>query len=176
MLSRLREFWLEALLFAIAIGQAEVLREYLLATGSRDTVQLTVAIYSTELLICFAGLWGVSGLVMATVMFCVGLISVYHLYGAETPGHAYFGLGVWLGTIANYSRRRLLARVHTRNAGVAADHRGVVDGRALQNWPVARLRQEFDLSHRKAKEMKELLASGRPVSTAWIEANRKEGG
>lgn len=168
-----REYWLEGLLFAIATGNAEVLRAYLLSTGSADVWQLTIAVYATELLVCTVGMWGIPGLVMALVLFLTSLWSINHQYGAQAIGHSYFSVAIFTGTVANYVRRRGTVVRLKKELGAEFTDKGVLDTKELTGMSVAGLRDRFGLSHRRAKEMQESIRSGRPISESWIRENRK---
>lgn len=174
------EYWLEFLLFLCALGSAETLHAYLLQTGSKDTWQLVVAIYASELVLCFAGMWGITGLIMATVMFSAGMYSVWTIYGDQTVGHGYFQLTVLLGTFANYGRHQFMASKLTAKLRTTVDNnvnvnsKGIVDMTPYVNCSVAELREKFKLSHRKAKELKQMISTKVPVSNQWLVDHRRD--
>lgn len=99
------EYGLETLLVLIGLGNAETLHQYLITTGSPDTWQLIVAVYSTELLIVWATVWGTVGLCISAVMFVVSMISIRSVYGEYWIGHAYFSISLFCGAVGNYFRR-----------------------------------------------------------------------
>lgn len=99
------EFGLEALLFLIALGNADVLHHYLIKTGSTPTWQLAVAVYATELLVVWASLWRTIGLLISAVLFMVSIISIRSVFGHEWFGHAGFSLAIFCGSLGNYVRR-----------------------------------------------------------------------
>ena len=99
------EYGLETLLFAIALGNADVLHHYLLQTGSADTWQLTVAIYATELLVVWASLWRTVGLFISLVLFFVSMVSIWSIFPGNEIGHSGFSLAIFCGSLGNYVRR-----------------------------------------------------------------------
>ena len=184
-----KEYWLEALLLAIAIGNAEVLREYLTSTGSQDVWQLTVAIYATEILIATVSMWGIPGLVLALVMFCTSLWSISEQFGDQAVGHAYFSISLFAGSVANYVRRDQMSRSLTKafakskapavpgqapqaNPLIQFNSRGQLDPKPFLGMGARQLRDIFQLSHNKAKELREALAAGQTVTKDWLEKNR----
>lgn len=96
--------WLEILLFVIALGNADVLYQYLVQTGSKDTWQLKAAIYATELLVVWATLWRTVGLFISAVLFAVSIVSIHSVYPDHWFGHSGFSLAIFCGAIGNYVR------------------------------------------------------------------------
>lgn len=184
-----KEYWLEGLLLAIAIGNAEVLREYLTNTGAKDVWQLTVAIYATEVLIATVSMWGIPGLVLALVMFVTSLWSINEQFGAHAIGHSYFSISLFAGSVANYVRRYEQASKHNKayakaskpavpgqapqaNPLVVFNSKGQLDPAPFLGMGARQLRDIFQLSHNKAKEMREALARGETVTKQWLDQNR----
>lgn len=99
------DYGLEALLFFIAVGNAEVLHQYLIATGSEDSWQLTIAIYATEILVVWASLWKTVGLFISAVLFMVSMVSISSVFGDDWLGHSGFSLAIFCGSLGNYVRR-----------------------------------------------------------------------
>ena len=185
-----REYWLEALLFAIAVGNADVLRQYMVKTGSQETWQLTVAIYATEVLIASVSMWGVPGLVLALVMFATSLWSISHMFGDQFIGHAYFSISLFAGSVANYVRRAERSRAYTKAfnqshapavpgqpATVPASQftfnaKGQLDPTPFVAMGASGLRAVFGLSHNKAKELRAIFLAGDTVTKQWLDENR----
>lgn len=182
---KFKEYWLEGLLLAIAIGNAEVLKEYMVATGSKDVWQLTIAIYATEVLIATVSMWGIPGLVLALVMFVTSLWSIQAQFEQQWVGHAYFSISLFAGSVANYVRRyeasskatKSFAKNHTAPAAAAGvqftfNAKGQLDPAPFIGMGARQLRDIFQLSHNKAKEMREALAAGQTVTKQWLDQNR----
>lgn len=182
-----KEYWLEALLLCIAIGNAEVLREYLIDTGSKDVWQLTTAIYATEVLIATVSMWGVPGLVLALVMFVTSLWSINEQFKEHAIGHSYFSISLFAGSVANYVRRSERSRKLTKafakanvpgqapsaNPLIQFNSRGQLDPAPFLGMGARQLREIFQLSHNKAKELREAIAAGQSVTKDWLEKHRQ---
>lgn len=188
----LKEYWLEILLLAIAIGNADVLRQYLTGTGSSDDWQLTLAIYSTELLIATVSIWGMPGLALALIMFMTSLWAIKEQFPEQWIGHAYFSVSLFAGSVANYVRRAEKSRSLTKAfnklvspsqasaasaAGVTVgqftfNSKGQLDPAPFLNMGARQLRDIFSLSHNKAKELRQAFLAGQTVTKDWLEKNK----
>lgn len=93
---------IHVLLYVIACGNAETLRLYLTSTGAPNSWQLIAAIYSTELLIVLATMWGTTGAVISTVMFLVSMQSIRSVYAHNWIGHCYFSISLYCGAMGVY--------------------------------------------------------------------------
>jgi len=177
------EYWLEILLLAIALGNAEVLRQYLTSTGSNDSWQLTIAIYATEVLVATVSMWGIPGLVLALVMFVTSLWSIHQQFDEQWIGHAYFSISIFAGSCANYVRRaeksRAITKDYQRRAAAAGatvaqevrfNAKGQLDPAPFAKMSARQLRDVFGLSHRKAKELRRVFLSGGTVTKEWLES------
>lgn len=96
--------WLHILLFIISIGNADVLWQYLISTGSKDTWQLKAAIYATEMLVVWATAWGTIGLFISAVLFAVSMVSIHSVYPEHWVGHSGFSLAIFCGALGNWVR------------------------------------------------------------------------
>lgn len=158
---------LEILLFAIALGNANVLHIYLIATGSEPTWQLIIAVYATELLIVWASLWGTTGLMISTVLFTVSTVSIRHQFGENWFGHLGFSLAIYCGSIGNYVRRggyrdlQVIQRLIWRRTVEVLD---------LSGLSVADIRDKFFLTLDRASLVKQMRDAGITITTEIINA------
>lgn len=96
--------WLEILAFFIAAGNADVLHQYLVMTGSKDTWQLIIAVYSVELLIVLATQWKTIGVVISLALFAVSMVSIHSIFKEHWFGHSGFSIAIFCIALGNYVR------------------------------------------------------------------------
>lgn len=160
----IKDFGLEALLFFIAIGNADVLHHYLISTGSTDSWQLIIAVYATELLVVWASLWRTIGLFISAVLFMVSMVSISSVFKTEWLGHSGFSLAIFCGSLGNYVRRGGWLELGTaynfimRSLGKAKEIAPIVFD--LTNMTVAEIRVRFNISLNHANILKEMHSKG----------------
>jgi hypothetical protein len=177
------EYGLEALLFVITLGSADVIYQYLTSTGSKDTTQLRMAVYAVEMLIVWASLWGGIGLLISFALFLINLISIHSVYGQHWLGHTLFSVAVFLGSVGNYTRRvgwnevrwlietyRSIKRKGTETIAVVQATNPLATVLSLSGLSVADIRKQFNLSLAAANVVKAKVDSGLEVTEEWIKS------
>lgn len=181
-----KPYWLETLLFCVALGNADLWRDYLIDTGAKDSIQLIVAIYATELVIVSAGMWGISGLAIATVMFAISLVAVKSRYGipdsfwgGEWIAHSYFCVTIYAGTFGNYIRRKVPQLQNKKALGavgktVEVDENGILDHTSIAKMSVQKIQQQFNISKLyRAQKLQKMAREGKPITMQIIEAMKQ---
>lgn len=174
----LAEYGLEALLFVIAAGNADVLHTYLLETGSKDTPQLLFAIYATELLVVTASLWGTIGLAISFVLFLVSMVSIASVFGDYWLGHSGFSLAIFCGAVGNYVRRggwRELGVVYNFVVKKVPDVIPVVVAAIIvdiANMSMLDITKQFNTTFTHANLLKALSGAGVVITDRMIEDTR----
>lgn len=179
----LKEHWIIFLLFCVAIGNADVWLDYLITTGAKDSPQLTIAIYATELVIVSAPLWGGWGVFIATAMFGTSLIAIHSTYAdpnnfwsGDWWGHSYFSITIWLGTIGEYARKRIPQLNNKKALGAAGeavgvDNQGILDHKAIAKMSVARIMQQFNITKQyRAHKLQQEARAGKQITMDMIKA------
>lgn len=180
-----REYWIQFLLFCVAIGNADVWRDYLVTTGAKDSVQLIIAIYATEMVIVSASLWGGWGVAIAAAMFLSSLVAIHSTYGDGTwfggdwIGHSYFSITIFLGTVGEYARKKVPQLQNKKALGavgktVEVDENGVLDHTSIAKMSVQKIQQQFNISKLyRAQKLQKMAREGKPITMQIIEAMKQ---
>ena len=167
------EFGLEAMLFAIALGNADVLHHYLIQTGSANTWQLKVAIYATELLVVWASLWRTVGLFISAVLFFVSMTSIRSVFDTNWIGHSGFSLAIFCGSLGNYVRRGGWIELGTAWNFL----RGKAPVKALKLFDIVglsatQIKDKFTTTLTHAMILKQLATNGVKITDRLVEETR----
>jgi hypothetical protein len=170
----IKEYGLEALLFFIAIGNADVLHHYLVKTGSTDTWQLIIAVYATEMLVVWASLWRTIGLFISFVLFMVSMVSISSVFGSEWLGHSGFSLAIFCGSLGNYVRRNAwleLLEIYNFFKGKATKTVTAI-GLDLTGMTTAEIRTKLSISLTHANLIKEMRDKGIVITDRLVEETK----
>lgn len=181
--------WIQILLFCVAIGNADVWRDYLITTGAKDSYQLIIAIYATEMVIVSASLWGGYGIIIATAMFASSLVAIHSTYGDGTwlggdwIGHSYFSITIWLGTLGEWARHKVPQIQNERALGLSGkapealklsvDDKGQLNTKELSLLSVAKLRRQFNLSEYGGQKIQKMARKGEIITVDLIRKYQK---
>lgn len=175
----LRRYWVETLLLVICMGNAEVIHELLVTTGSRDTPLLWAAIVGVELLVATASTFGVPGLVTATVLFAVSVYGISTLFPLHWVNHSVFSIAVYCGSVSSYVRHRLAGQAASeeveRRVGVelAVSEEGELDQRQFTGRGPAQLSRTLGIPYHRAQKLRRFVDSGGTVTTSMLEEMRR---
>lgn len=162
---------IHTLLYIIACGNAETLRLYLTSTGAPNSWQLISAIYSTELLIVLATMWGTVGAVISTVMFLVSMQSISSVYGEDWIGHCYFSISLYCGAIGVYFKNGGWSDVFKSNNKVPAIQKVLYTQAEIDLIPqmtIADIKAKFNLSMASANILRQMSIAGDEITNDLI--------
>jgi hypothetical protein len=166
-------------LLVICLGNAEVIHELLVSTGSKDSYLLWAAIVGVELLIATASTFGVTGLATATVLFCVSVYGIHTMFPASWVNHSVFSIAVYCGSVSSYVRHRLASgeqrRLVVERTGVSLDvsEEGDLDQRQFAGKSAGELARALGIPYHRAQKLRKWAESGGTVTTAMLEDMRK---